>query len=206
MNKLLSLVFVLFLAIVAFPFRANAQQPASATPKPSTPATGKRATPTPAGSKSSSTTPTPSNLAMPVPSKPTKAVTPIPVKPPASEPEPAPKSRVTNWEVYPADQMPPGKSLTEPEAAKLAAGDYSEKVLYLIGTFYVAVAEKNRAILWPNQILGPVHVVVAYPLSIPAPEEGAKIVREAPRGYRITRIKHTSEKETTIYVREITVP
>jgi len=204
MKKLLSLLFLVVFA-AAFPFRANAQQSTPATPKPSTPAAGKKSTPS--GSKSSASTPAPSGLAMPVPAKPTKVVTPIPAKPSASEPENAPpKSRVTNWEVYPAEQMPPGKSLTEPEAAKLASGDYSEKVLYLVGTFYVAVAEKSRAILWPNQTLGPVHVVVAYPLSIPAPEEGAKIVRDPPRGYRITRIKHTAGDETTIYVRNITVP
>lgn len=203
MKKLPSLLFLIILA-VALPFRANAQQSTPATPKPSTPAAGKKSTPS--GSKSSPSTPAASNLAMPVPAKPTKVVTPIPAKPSTSEPEAPPKSRVTNWEVYPAGQMPPGKNLTEPEAAKLAAGDYSEKVLYLVGTFYVAVAEKSRAILWPNQTLGPVHVVVAYPLSIPTPEEGAKIVRDAPRGYRITRVKHTAGDETTIYVRDITVP
>ena len=122
------------------------------------------------------------------------------------------KPRVTNWEVYPAEHMPAGKSLTEAEAAKLASGDYSEKVIYLVGRYLVGAVQKDRAILWPTDKLGPLHVVVSYPLSIPPPAEGTWVVREAPTGFRITRIKHTSPNpsasgnETTIYVREITLP
>ncbi len=137
---------------------------------------------------------------MPVEAKP---ATPASARPAASE---APKARPTNWEVYPADRMPAGKSVTQEEAAKLASGDYSEKVLYLAGRFLVGAVQKDRAILWPGEKVGLVHVVVSYPLSIPPPAEGIWVDREAPRGFRITRIKHTSEGEVTIYVRDITVP
>jgi hypothetical protein len=102
--------------------------------------------------------------------------------------------------------MPHGKILTETEAAKLASGDYTEKPLYLVGSFYVAVSQKDRAILWPEDKTGPLHIVASYPISIPPPKEGSRVTREAPRGYRITRIKHPTPEETTIYVREIALP
>ena len=138
---------------------------------------------------------------MPEEAKPT---TPAPASPAASAAPEKPRTR-GNWEVYPANQMPAGKSLTEAEAAKLAPGDYSDKVLYLVGTFYVGAAEKDRAILWPGETVGPIHVVASYPLSIPTPQEGSRLVRESPRGFRITRIKRTSADEVTIYVRDITL-
>jgi len=102
--------------------------------------------------------------------------------------------------------MPLGKNLTETEAAKLSSGDYSEKTLYLVGSFYVSVSQKDRAIMWPDDKTGPIHIVVSYPLSVSAPTEGSRVNREAPRGFRITRIKHPTPEETTIYVREISLP
>ncbi len=148
---------------------------------------------------------------MPVEARPTKAATPIPAKSSNSDSEPpagpsSSKSHSNNWEVYPADRMPPGKSLTEAEAAKLTSGDYSEKTMYLVGSFYVAVSQKERAILWPEDKTGPIHIVASFPVSVPPPKEGSRVNREAPRGYRITRIKHPTPEETTIYVREIALP
>jgi hypothetical protein len=102
--------------------------------------------------------------------------------------------------------MPPGKSLTQEEAAKLAPGEYLEKKLYLVGSFYVAATHKDRVILRPGEKRGPINVVASYPVSIPAPQEGATLVREEPRGFRITRIKRASADEVTIYVRDITLP
>ena len=104
-----------------------------------------------------------------------KTATPRPAPPSAPE---APKPR-SNWEVYRTDHMPPGKSLTEAEAAKLPSGDYSEKPLYLVGNFVVAMVHKDRAILWPDVKRGPVSIVVSYPLSIPTPQEATRVVREA---------------------------
>lgn len=135
---------------------------------------------------------------MPVEAKPT---TPRPA--PAAPEAPKPRG---NWEVYPADQMPPGKSLTQEEAAKLASGEYLDKKLYLVGNFFVAATHKDRAILRGGEKRGAINVVASYPLSIPAPQEGTTVVREEPRGFRITRVKRTSADEVTIYVRDITLP
>ena len=186
---------LLTLAFLIPAMALQAQQAAPAAGKRSTPAATKPSTPA-AGKRS---TPAAANLSMPVEAKP---ATPVPAK--SSEPE-APKPRA-NWEVYTADHVPPGKNLTDAEAAKLEPGDYLErKPLYLVGSFYVVVAEKGRAILWPGEKLGPIRVVVSYPLPIPTPAEGARLVREAPRGFRITKIKRASVDDVTIYVRDITL-
>ncbi len=193
MKKLLLLVFLTPVVVLQLHAQQSAPGTKRSTPTP-TPS-GKRSTPTPGRSS----TPASSKLDLPVEAKP---ATPRPAQPSAPE---APKPR-SNWEVYPADHMPPGKSLTEAEAAKLPSGDYSEKPLYLVGSFVVAMVHKDRAILWPDVKRGPVSIVVSYPLAIPAPQEATRVVREAPRGYRITRIKRVSADEVTIYARDITVP
>jgi hypothetical protein len=193
---------LLFLALLlpATAWQLHAQQ-AAAGSKRSTPAaaTTKSATPTPKRSTSGSgksSTPAPA-LDLPVEAKPT---TPRPAAPSAPE-GPRPRG---NWEVYPADQMPAGKYVTEAEAAKMASGDYSEKKIYLTGNFYVAIAHKDRVILRSGE--KGANVVASYPVSIPTPAEGIWLAREAPRGLRITRIKRPSEDEVTIYVREIVLP
>jgi hypothetical protein len=188
MKKLLSLVFVVL--VVAFPLRAQQTTPAG---KRSTPAPTVMKRSTPAGARPS--TPAAPGLDMPVEAKPN---TPKPAPP-------APKSP-GNWEVYPADKMPPGKSITQEEAVKLTSGEYLEKKLYLVGSFYVAATHKDRAILRGSEKRGLINVVASYPVSIPAPQEGATLVREEPRGFRITRVKRASADEVTIYVRDITLP
>lgn len=111
-----------------------------------------------------------------------------------------------NWTIFPAGQMPAGTNVTEEEAVKLVG--FENQVLYLVGTFPVALQGKTRVIMRtiPEGTPGSVRVVVDYPPSIPLPAAGTKVVRDATRGFLIMQVIRDAGGWVTIYARDITQP
>jgi hypothetical protein len=113
-----------------------------------------------------------------------------------------------NWPVFAPRQNPPGRFVTEAEAAKLAdAGEFRE-VLYLIGSFRVTASRRggSRVVLRSDSKVAPIRVVADYPPSIPTPAEGTKLVRDKSRCFLITDIRRGPDGQITVYARAITLP
>ena len=124
--------------------------------------------------------------------------------------QPVSRSSVLNadWPVFEPRQLPPGRFVTEAEAATLAdAGDFRE-VLYLIGTFRVTAGTRggNRVILRSDGKVASIRVVADYPPSIPTPAEGTKVIRDKSRCFLITDIRRGRDGQITVYVRAVTLP
>jgi hypothetical protein len=124
--------------------------------------------------------------------------------PPA--PAPQPPAKREEWKTYPAGQLPAGKAITEGEAVQLAGEDLAGKVLYLIGAFTVTASAEGRAVMRSNPDASPFRIVAGFPAAIPAPPEGAQVVRDATRGLRITDVRRGGDGKVTIFVRDITLP
>jgi hypothetical protein len=74
--------------------------------------------------------------------------------------------------------LPPGKVLNESEAAKLAAGDYSEQTIYLTGTFDVTAVGTTQAVLRyaPNPTsTAAIRIIVEYPQKTAPPPQGRRL-------------------------------
>ena len=108
-----------------------------------------------------------------------------------------------DWKIYVADQLPPGKPLTDVEAAKLAGRSITDN-LYLVGTFTVTASGADRIVMRTTGQGRTIRIVAIYPPSIPVPPEGATLKKDGSTGFQITDIRRGADEQVTIYVREIT--
>ncbi len=106
-----------------------------------------------------------------------------------------------DWPVYPAKEMPSGTNVTEEEALSLTGRELATQAYYLTGTFRVTASGEESAVLRIDGKEGGTRVVVAYPASIPSAPEGAKLVRDATRGFLIKDIRRGADGKFTIWVR-----
>ncbi len=131
---------------------------------------------------------------------------------PAPTPAPAITAANSSWRTYQPGQMPRGRLLNTPDATRLADQGPPSETLYLQGSFTVTAARGNTAILRPRGgVLSgmggrEVRIIVEFPTSGGAPEEGASVSRASDRPFQITDVRKGSDGQLNIYVREITSP
>jgi hypothetical protein len=132
----------------------------------------------------------------------------VPLKPfVQSNPGVVPQSESgTVWRIYPAGQLPQGRSVTPSEVVALADQPANDRV-YLRGDFFVSAMGDNKAVLRPRPGSGPisgVRVIAEFPNGAVPPAEGSTFSRDASRGFQVMRVERTTDGQVNVYVREVT--
>jgi len=118
-----------------------------------------------------------------------------------------------SWRTYAPGQMPRGRVIAAPDAARLADTGLGGERLYLRGDFVVTASEENRAVLRPQSnafsaLLRPgsggTRVIVQYPAGVEPPAEGSTFARDETRPFMITDVRRGPDGSINLYVREIT--
>jgi hypothetical protein len=110
------------------------------------------------------------------------------------------------WRVYPAGQLPPGRSVTPSEVVAMADQPANDRV-YLRGDFFVSAMGDNKAVLRPRGGGGPiggVRVIAEFPNGALPPAEGSTFSRDASRAFQVTSVQRTTDGQVNVYVREVT--
>jgi len=130
-----------------------------------------------------------------------------------SAPEPVIMNNGASWRTYAPGQMPRGRVIAAPDAARLADTGLGGERLYLRGDFVVTASEENRAVLRPQSnafsaLLRPgsggTRVIVQYPAGVEPPAEGSTFARDETRPFMITDVRRGPDGSINLYVREIT--
>jgi hypothetical protein len=139
---------------------------------------------------------------------PSTSPTGVPLKPfVQSNPGVVPQSESgTAWRIYPAGQLPQGRSVTPSEVVALADQPANERV-YLHGDFFVSAMGDNKAVLRPRAGGGPVggvRVIAEFPNGALPPAEGSTFSRDASRAFQVMSVTRTTDGQVNVYVREVT--
>ncbi|HET6408011.1 MAG TPA: hypothetical protein VFG14_09030 [Chthoniobacteraceae bacterium] len=112
-----------------------------------------------------------------------------------------------NWRVYPAGQLPQGRSLTPGEAAGLADQPTADRV-YLRGNFKVSAMGDNKAVLRPHQDPGvpesSMRIIAEFPSGSLLPAEGSVVSRDATRAFQVLRVSRATDGQINVEVRDVT--
>lgn len=154
--------------------------------------------------------------ATPVPVAP---ATPVAVSPqgvpltPFLQAAPAPNMAQTGgvWKVYPAGQMPRGRTVESTEAPDLAERGVGGERIYLRGQFLVTASGESRVVLRPQSGASKpgqaaTRVIVEYPAGAQPPSEGAQLSRDEARPFLVTDVRRGADGQINVYAREITAP
>ena len=123
-----------------------------------------------------------------------------------SNPAVVPPSEAGNsWRVYAAGTQPRGRNITPTDAASLVDQPIGGERVYLSGNFIVRASGGNSAVLRPKGLEESMRIVVDFPNSAHAPDEGSTVARGADRPFEVRTITRDNDgKLINIYVREIT--
>lgn len=132
----------------------------------------------------------------------------------AANPAPGlPSATSGNWRTYSPGKLPPGRTITAPDAGALAErGDLGERI-YLRGQFLVTAAGENKAVLRPQVVADPgrpaptpTRVIVEFPMGAVPPTEGSSVTRDDARAFEVRDVRRGADGQINIYVRELITP
>lgn len=114
-----------------------------------------------------------------------------------------------NWKVYPAGQLPRGRSVTATEAVSLADQPTPSDRTYLHGDFFVSAMGDNKAVLRPRgdgaPAGGSVRIIAEFPNGAVPPAEGSTFSRDTSRGFQVMAVNRANDGQTiNVFVREVT--